>query len=302
MWKSGIQLLTHTLTLTPCSQGMDEMSNASHKNIGEIIYPCLHITQSLVWIYIINFGTDLQSVKAKFANPLHYGCVCKAYNFEFAIKCTLKSGPTWYAFTSVVTIVPLCTTLVIFASAFLSNTLLWHYDQNTNIPCLENYFEMSANIISNITYVIPKDLLCVFIFPSSLSVPSRVVKYMFPLSTTRVTGIVVLLIAANSFTLWWQENKSIELINKLGPDKPGRPFTNDILKCVLIKDVFCILFNFRRIWLLFVQLITNHHWFDLANGLIVCRRLSGYAMSGAKKEVYLIIFCATVYMYSLVFW
>ena len=51
--------------------------------------------------------------------------------------------------------------------------------------------------------------------------------------------------------------KSMELINKFGRDNLGWAFTNDIFKCVLFKERFCILFHFQRIWLSFVQLITH---------------------------------------------
>ena len=108
-----------------------------------------------------------------------------------------------------------------------------------------------ANILSNIIYqlYIPKDLLCIFNFPSSYSqclYPVRVVKYV---STVyhKNNGYCWWLLLALS---WGNRLKSIGLVIKWGPDNHGWPFTNDIFKCVLFKDIFCILFNFQRIWLL----------------------------------------------------
>ena len=115
----------------------------------------------------------------------------------------------------------------------------------------KNKKTFDANILSNITYqlYIPKDLLCIFNFPSSLSVfvPS-------PCGQIYVSTVY----HKNNRYCWWlllalswgNRLKSIGLVNKVGPDNHGWPFTNDIFKCVLLKDMFCILFNFHRIWLL----------------------------------------------------
>ena len=110
-----------------------------------------------------------------------------------------------------------------------------------------------ANILSNIIYT-----NCVFPKISSAYLTSnRPVVSVFTQSVWsniyvstvyhKNTGYCWWLLLALS---WGNRLKSIGLVIKLGPDNHGWPFTNDIFKCVLFKDMFCILFNFQRIWLL----------------------------------------------------
>ena len=114
-----------------------------------------------------------------------------------------------------------------------------------------------ANILSNITYqlYIPKDLLCIFNFPSSYSVFVHSPCGQIYVSTVyhKNNGYCWWLLLALS---WGNRLKSIGLVNKLGPDNHGWPFTNDIFKCVLFKYMFCISFNFQRIWLI----LSNLSW------------------------------------------
>ena len=117
------------------------------------------------------------------------------------------------------------------------------------ISSLSTVFD--ANILSNITYqlYIPKDLLCIFNFPSSYSVFVHSPCGQIYVSTVyhKNNGYCLWLLLAWS---WGNKLKSIGLVNKLGSDNHGWPFTNDIFKCVLFKYMFCISFNFQRIWLI----------------------------------------------------
>ena len=113
------------------------------------------------------------------------------------------------------------------------------------------------NILSNITYqlYIPKDPLCIFNFSSSYSVFVHSPCGQIYVSTVyhKNNGYCWWLLLALS---WGNRLKSIGLVNKLGLDNHGWPFTNDIFKCVLFKYMFCISFNFQRIWLI----LSNLSW------------------------------------------
>ena len=142
---------------------------------------------------------------------------------------------------------------IVLKSSTSKNTWLGLFLQLISSP--STVFD--ANILSNITYqsYIPKDLLCISNFPSSYSVFVHSPCGQIYVSTVyhKNNGYCWWLLLDLS---WGNRLKSVGLVNKLGPDTHGWPFTNNIFKCVLFKYMFCISFNFQRIWLI----LSNLSW------------------------------------------
>ena len=188
-------------------------------------------------------------------------CYCLLPKYCTLHVCDLKSTSCTWCHPDTLSIWALCarkiwkktTKKLVLKSSTSKNTWLRLFLQLISSP--STVFD--ANILSNITYqlYIPKDLLCIFNFPSSYSVFVHSPCGQIYVSTVyhKNNGYCWWLLLTSS---WGNKLKSIGLVNKLGPDYHGWPFTNDIFKCVLFKYMFCISFNFQRIWLI----LSNLSW------------------------------------------